>query len=475
MLFCYCIQYYVCVYNDFVFYFMKTLCTGFKGLLAANVGLRKMEQPFNQQYQLAPVVNSLWAATAPAPIETERLMGEEADVIIIGAGIVGLSMALALQEQGLKSVVVEANEIGWGASGRNNGQVIPGLKLDPDEVIKQLGEQSGNALVALSGGAPDLVFSLVEKHKIECEAVQHGWIQPAPSKKACAQIQRRYQQWERLGAKVEMLPTKGLKERLGTDWYQSAWLDHRGGSVNPLAYVRGLAKAAKSAGARIFTQSPMDRFSQQGNAWLAAGKTGSVKGRYLMICTNAYKQNFNRPLLRSIVPVRTAQIASEVLTKNQWQAILPAGEAASDSSNLLTSFRITKDKRLVMGGAYATGGDETELLFEKLKTAAKNRFPWLGSIKWDYQWSGYLAITDSHLPHIFKLGEGCYAPIGCNGRGIAMSTQLGTLLANKIANNALEQSVVPLSGPQPIAFHGFRNIGITTTVLWNQFLDKVEK
>ncbi len=437
-----------------------------------------MEHPFNTSYQASGLPKSLWAATAePAPKTTSLSEDKTADIVIIGSGILGLSTALHLAEQGQTNVIcLEGSEIGWGASGRNNGQVIPGLKYDPDTVREKLknSNHSAEALIQCSGDAPALVFSLINKHQIHCEAVNKGWIQPAPSNRAEKEIISRVKQWQALSAPVEMLDKNTLAEKLGTDWYQAAWLDKRGGSVNPLGYTRGLARAVINAGIEIFTKTPVTDYKKiANNQWQINTPNGSVTAKKLIIATNAYIGKLNPQIKTAIVPVRTAQIASEPLDKSIWEKILPHGEAASDASHLLTSFRLTPEKRLVMGGAYATGGNENSAMFNALKQAAKNRFSDFDKINWQYFWSGYLAITPPHLPQIYHVEENCYAPIGCNGRGIAMSTMTGKQLANVVLSEDHKQSSVPVVSPKAHQFHQFRNIGITANVVLSEIKDRL--
>ena len=203
------------------------------------------------------LAKSLWAATATPATSYSRLDGDvAADCVIVGGGFTGLSTALHLADRGLKTVLVEANEPGWGASGRNGGQVIPGLKLDPSEMRARYGEERGRRLTATVGATADLVFDLIDLHGIECNARRSGWIQGAPGPKGFAEVRRRAEEWAALGADVGVLDRDEVRARVGGGDYVGAYLDRRGGTINPLSYARGLARAAAAAGAAIHGDSP---------------------------------------------------------------------------------------------------------------------------------------------------------------------------------------------------------------------------
>src|SRR5437016_4881950 len=199
-----------------------------------------------------PLPPSLWAATARKARATPPLdASRKADVAIVGAGYSGLAAALQLAEAGVSVVVLEAGEPGWGASGRNGGQVIPGLKYDPDELVVMFGPKAGEHLIRVAGAAPDTVFDLIARHDIDCEARRCGWIQPAFAAADLDLIARRAEQWQRRAAPVEVLDRDTVRRLIGSPIYHGGWLDRRAGSVQPLSYARGLARAAQKAGALV--------------------------------------------------------------------------------------------------------------------------------------------------------------------------------------------------------------------------------
>ena len=433
-----------------------------------------MESPHQNHTPSAPP-KSLWTAVTRSIDSRPKLTSDEkVDVGIVGAGYMGLAAALKLVKQGARVAVVEAAEVGWGASGRNNGLIAPGLKRDPHRVRRMLGREAGDRLLRLSGDAPKRVFELIDQYGIRCDAVSNGWIQAAHSRFALRAIERRVRDWQELGADVGIIANSDVAERLGTDYYSGAWFDPRGGSINPLAYVRGLATAADAAGVRIYAGTPMIELARDGARWKVNTPSGVLACENVLLCTNAYCSDIAE-LKATVIPLRTAQIASEPLPENKTAAILPNGEAASDTHRLLTSFRITADNRLIMGGASATAGDENESLIRHLQVAAGKRFPLLDTVRWQHVWSGYLALTGNHLPVIRRHEQGLHSAIGCNGRGIAMATVIGELLADLVSGASESDCAVPISSVRRMATFRLRRPGVALAVVANRVLDHLER
>jgi glycine/D-amino acid oxidase-like deaminating enzyme len=217
--------------------------------------------------------NSLWAAATPSGPDLPELAGSaEADVIIIGAGFTGLSTALHLREAGIDVAIVEAMEPGWGASGRNNGQVIPTLsRPDPDDVVTKHGA-ADERFVALLRDSASTLFDLIRRYQIQAEQEQAGWVQPVHSPGRIRIAERRVRQWSKLGAPVELLSRDQTRQMLGSDaWFGGFW-NKTGGHINPLALSRGLARVVLERGGRIYARSPAISFERQNGRWVV--KTG---------------------------------------------------------------------------------------------------------------------------------------------------------------------------------------------------------
>src|SRR6478609_8745661 len=226
---------------------------------------------------------SLWAAATPAGPDLPELIGtQQADVIVIGAGFTGLSTALHLREAGVDVAIVEAAEPGWGASGRNNGQVIPTLsRPDPEDIITKHGAV-GERFVALLRDSASTLFDVVRRYQIQAEQEQSGWVQPVHSPGRIKIAERRVRQWSKFGAPVEMLSRDQTRQMLGSDaWFGGFW-NRTGGHINPLALSRGLARVVLQRGGRIYARSPALGYERQNNRWVVKTAQGQVSGRALV-------------------------------------------------------------------------------------------------------------------------------------------------------------------------------------------------
>ena len=421
---------------------------------------------------------SLWTATALPGPACPPLTGEQrADVCVIGGGYTGLSSALHLAGVGAEVVLLEAGEPGVGASGRNGGQVIPGLKLDPDELEAQYGPERGARLTELVGGAADLVFDLVRRHAIECEARQDGWIKAAHSPAALRAAGRTAEQWRRRGAPVEALDRLRIAELTGTDAYLGGFVDHRAGVVHPLRYARGLAWASQRAGARLHGETLATGLGRSGSEWVVATARGSVRAPQVVIATNGYT-DLAAPsgpwprLAEAVIPVYSYLVATTPLPDAARRTILPKGQAVSDSRRLLRYFRLDAAGRLVMGGrgTYRESSDPAD--YRPIMASARELYPELGAPEWEFVWGGKVALTLDHLPHLIELAPGVHAGLGYNGRGVAMATVMGKLLADRA--QGLGEGVFPTTPLRPVPFHRWRRPVVELATTWKRLVDRLE-
>ncbi|WP_291297383.1 FAD-binding oxidoreductase [Elioraea sp.] len=399
---------------------------------------------------------SLWAATAPAPPETAALAGgASADICVIGAGYTGLSAALTAAEAGAKVVVIEAAAIGWGASGRNNGQVIPTLsRMDPDEIAAS-GGAKGEEFVGLIRDSASLVFDLIRKHDMDAEAVQNGWIQPAHRESRMAVAAKRVEAWGKRGAPVSLLDRAAMARLTGTDHWHGGWTNRSGGRINPLGYARGLARAAISAGATIFTHTPAEAIARDGAKWVVTTPNGRVVADRVIIATNAYSTDLWPGFREEVIPVRSYQMATAPLTDNVRKSVLPEGHALSDTRGDLYFFRFDANGRLITGGALALGFDWENRIRERIGRRVAAVYPQVGVPKFDYVWWGYIGATADKAPHVHELAPGVTGWNGCNGRGVALATAIGRELGRQATGTPWSDIPLPLSPVRPIPAYGF--------------------
>ncbi len=424
---------------------------------------------------------SLWAATAPPPPPTAPLRGEaRCDVAVVGGGFTGLAAALHLAEAGIGCILLEAAEIGWGASGRNNGQVIPTLsRADPDDIVASVapelgGPEKGEALVALIRDSAGLVFDLIRRHGIQAEAVQNGWIQPAHRPSRMKLAERRVRQWGDRGAPVRMVSREEIAALAGTDHWHGGWENPTGGRINPLGYARGLAAAAMAAGAVLHTGSPVRGMERKGTAWALNTPHGQVMAQRVILATNAYTAPGLWPgLHRTIARVRSFQMATQPLSDNIRRTILPQGHALSDTRGDLYFYRFDVNGRLVTGGGLIVPFGGEGRIRRRITERVRQVFPQIGELRFDYLWSGWLGGTADKLPHVYELAPGVLAWTGCNGRGVALATALGQELAKASAGVPLAEIAAPVETTlRRIAGHQFRALGVAWQVAKNRWNDR---
>ena len=415
-----------------------------------------------------PLPPSLYAETArPAP-STPPLDGDRTvAVAIVGAGFTGLSAALHLAEQGVDVAVLEAHEPGWGASGRNGGQVNPGLKHDPDQVEKDFGADLGGRMVALSGNAPNVVFDLIQRHQIACEALQSGTLRTAFHDRGLTGVRRTAEQWARRSDKVSLLEREVISGLTGTDRYAGALLDRRGGQLNPLGYARGLAAAAMQAGVALHGGTSVSRIYKNGGGWRLETPTGTVTAEKIILATNAYTDGLWPRLRRSVVPVYSAIAASEPVPDD----VMPSRSSLYEMGHITVYYRKDRDGRVLMGGRSEQRDITRPEELQFLINYAVRLWPGLRGARWTHGWSGQLAVTTDHYPHIHEPDEAVLVCLGYNGRGVAMSTAMGPELARRAIGGRAAEIAMPITGIREIPFHGLWKSAVRARVTYGRIRD----
>ena len=399
-------------------------------------------------------------------------MGDlRAQVTIIGGGYTGLSAALHLGEAGRDAVVLEAARIGERASGLNGGQVIPGVKYDPDTLEAMYGAELGPRVVETVARGPDLVFELIRKYEIACDAQRTGWIQPATSESALRILQARVEQWRSRGAAVATLSAQETARLTGSARYCGGWIDRRGGTVQPLSYVRGLAFAAQGVGSRVFHQSPAVKLTRSGGEWRVDTPRGSVTSPVVILATDAYSDKLVDVVRRTVVTIPSFQVATAPLPPDLLKSILPERQSASDTWHLLRYFRLDAAGRLLMGSRGVFGNAPVTVQARHHYRAVREIYPQLEGIRYDYHWGGLVAVTRDSLPRLQEIGPGLLAGFGYNGRGVAMATTLGRLLALWAGGKPSAELGFPVTPPDPVPLHAFSQLGARVAVQYLRSLD----
>ena len=419
--------------------------------------------------------DSLWAATAPPGPECPPLESNaDADVAVVGAGYTGLSTALHLARAGRRVTVLDAGEPGWGCSGRNGGQVNPGgMKMLPDDVAAILGPVWGERFLEFGDRSCDLVFELIERYGIECEALRPGYVQGGFGAKGRRFNREWARQWTARGREARFLDRDRIAALLGTRRYDSGMYDARGGNVQPLAYARGLARAAISEGATVHGASAATAVVRDGAGWSVRTGRASVRCEFVVLATNGYTDDLWPGLRRTVVPVASFVTATAPLGHNVLPTVLPGRHAVSETARIIVYYRLDRHGRFIIGGRgpwfnVTDRGDAPHV-----RAAALALFPQLEGVDWEYLWAGWPAITRDHLPRLFALDRGVYTGLGYNGRGVASATMMGQQLATVILGDG--EPLVEVRASDRFAFHRLRQIGISYHMLTGRLLDRLDR
>ena len=402
--------------------------------------------------------HGLWQRTAPGMAELRGLSEDlTADVAVIGAGYTGLSTALHLVENRSSVVVLEAADIGFGGSGRNVGLVNAGMWVMPDTVVQRLGSEFGTRLLQLLSAAPDVVFNIISRYAIDCEARHAGTLHCGVGRKGLAELRQRAAQWQARSAPVELLEAAETRRRVGSAAFSGALFDPRAGTIQPLAYARGLASAALAQGARIFVRSPATTVEPSGSGWVVRCPSGSVRAEWIVVATDAYARGPWDIVRREQVHLPYFNFSLPPLERSLRDSILPAGEGAWDTRSVLSSFRLDAAGRLIFGSVGALRGADGGVHRQWALRAMRRIFPQLEGLQFETGWFGHIGMTSDNLPRFHVLAPRVIGFNGYNGRGIGPGTTFGRVLAAFALGQLREQDLpLPVSTPKRVAFRSVR-------------------
>lgn len=413
---------------------------------------------------------SLWEMSAAEPTHECRLDGDvTCDVAIVGGGFTGLSTALHGAQLGLDCHVLEAKDIGFGGSGRNVGLVNAGLWLPPQDVRKKLGDAKGAELVDRMGRMPGYVFDLIEKHQIQCEVTRTGTIHAAHSPKGFQDLERRAEEWQRLGAPVDLLSADMVAKKTGSQQFHGGLLDRRAGTINPMGYARGLARAALAAGAKISTGVRVTKLVRQNDLWKVKTSSGTVTAKHVVLGTNAYSDDLWPGLRQTYTMIHFFQLSTEPLG-NRAAQILSERQGLWDTAPVMFSLRRDAFGRLIIGSMGAIHGGKEGLSRRWAEKNLRRLFPELGKVEFDNAWHGQIAMTPDHLFHIHRLADNLYTPVGYNGRGITTGTMFGKSLAELMTGASEETLPVPVTSPEPVSNRALKTGLLHSAFAANQFI-----
>ncbi|MCK6449247.1 MAG: FAD-binding oxidoreductase [Alphaproteobacteria bacterium] len=415
----------------------------------------------------------LWAETArEPPPDCPPLAGAaRADVAVIGAGYAGLGTAIHLADRGASVTVLEAEQPGSGASGRNGGQVIPGLRHFRRDLDAVYGAARGERLYAFGAGTADAVWRLVDRFAIACDPIRTGWIQAAHGGASLAESERRVAAWRRFGAPVEMLDRDAMRRLTGAAGYVGGWIDRRGGSVQPLAYARGLARGALGLGVRIHCGSRVTALERGAAGWTCRTAQGAVTAERVVVATTAYSDGLVPGLAASFVAVQSFQIATAPLSGEQRRRILPQGQCVSDMRNLLRYFRVDRDHRLVVGGRGTQTPARGPGSFGHQRLMLDKLYPELRGTALPHAWGGFVAVTPGRWPRLHEPAPGLIIPMGCNGKGVAWASAFGRVLADLALGGAERDMPLPIEPIARIPFPGLRRFYSAAATAYYRFQD----
>lgn len=394
---------------------------------------------------------SLYEDTAPPAPPTGPLTGrDEAEFVIVGAGYTGLRAAIHAASRGTNTIVLEAEDAGFGGSGRNHGHCVPILGfIDPAAAERDLGPERGARFTRMLVDSGKIVFNLIRQYGIDCEAAPTGAMQLAHAPATLPGLYRQMEFYRRLGIEGRALDRDEAIALTGSDAFHGGWIHPDGGHLNPLAFSRGLAVAALREGARIHTGSPVTSITREAAGWRVTTPKGSVLARRVAIATNAYTAGLLSPLGSSYFVMQAFGLASQPIDPALRARIMPGNHSLGDTRPEVRYIRFDKDNRLVAGGLVEhVLGRNMEQTRARMTRRFLEVFPELGQIDWGWHWSGKLAINMDRRPHLYNPAEGLFALIGYSGRGLPTATALGEVLGEAGIGIAADRLPMKISTPR---------------------------
>ncbi len=382
-----------------------------------------------------------WLTTFPESETPTSNLPEKTNVVVIGSGFSGCSAALELAKAGTSVCVLEAETIGWGASSRNGGMILTGLKLGPETLISRYGIERTQKMFALSQAALNTVENYVTGEKIDCEFSRCGHLEMASKPAHFAAYSRTAEVMDKyFDHHVEIFPRQDQSAEIGSNVYFGGLLDKTSAGVNPALLVRGLAQAAVRAGAQIFEHTRVQKIESTPGGVAVHTNRGIIHAEKVFAATNAYLGNFLPHLQKRIIPIGSYIIATEPLPDSLAKELIPRNRMVFDSLNYLHYFRLTPDQRMLFGGRAIFKPETEHTVRESVPILQRDLlkvFPQLEKIPLDYAWGGTLDFALDNMPHTGRVGA-IHHSIGFAGHGVAFATHLGKIVASQMLGNPVD-------------------------------------
>ncbi len=419
---------------------------------------------------------SLWRETATLSLGLPALDGDvRADIAIVGGGYTGLSAAIRAMELGWKPVVLEAGDIGFGASGRNGGVVSTKFRVSLSDMAKSHGTAVARRMNALGHEAMDCVEAYIGRYAIsEANFTRTGNLRCAHNGTAFAALAEEARTVREVfgDTSLTILGADEVAAETGSSTFHGGVLNGHAGIIHPLNYARGLARGALAAGAEIYENSPVTGISDSGSGKRLVTERGSVLAGRVLIATNGYSAitAASEPLRKTVVPFRSAIIATEELPQSLFDTVMINNRSYSETRRMMRWFR-RSGNRILFGGRGAFGQDDSAAAYAALESAMRHAFPQLASRRITHRWSGLVAMTLDSLPQIGLIDPRLAFSLGYNGTGIAMSSLLGRYAVDLLHGQRPDLALMMRSKPQPIPFFGLRAPAVRAVAAWYQVLD----
>ncbi len=381
--------------------------------------------------------SSYYADSANQKADYPSLKGEvQTDICVIGAGFTGLSAALHLAEKGYEVSLLEAEKVGWGASGRNGGQVCQGHNMGHEEMISKIGRESADALWQMSLESVDLVKALIAKHQIQCDLKQ-GVLHVAAKASHSQEMQETIEYKHRvLGYDaIQYVEPSEVANMLGTDRYHAGEYWTEGAHLHPLNYALGLAAAAEKAGVRIFENSRVKDYQTGKNAQVNT-EQGQIKCKYILLACNGYLGKLEPRIAGKIMPINNFILATEPLSDEMCRRINRDDVAVADSKFVINYFKLSGDNRLLWGGGENYTAKFPNDIGQFVRKYMLEFYPELANTRIDYGWGGTLAITLNRMPYFDRVEDNLFVAQGYSGHGVALATLGGKLMAEAVSGTA---------------------------------------